>query len=71
MVFGLYELAGDSTLKERDRDRLASAGAGNLPVREVADSLKKSADAIHVTWKEKEINVLVSELRESRMRFAR
>ncbi len=64
-AFGLYELQEISTLKKKEiRDRLASAGAGNLPVREVADSLKKSADAIYVRYgKKKEINVLVSELR--------
>jgi uncharacterized protein YhaN len=64
-AIGLGELQEISTLrKDEIRDRLAAAGAGNLPVRDVATSLKDSADEIYaVQGKKKRINSLVSDLK--------
>mgnify|MGYP000997137356 CR=1 FL=1 len=55
-----------STLREdKVRDRLTAAGAGNLPIREVATVLKDSADDIYsVRGRTKRINGLMSELKE-------
>ncbi|NVO66438.1 AAA family ATPase [Methanofollis tationis] len=65
-AIGLGELQEISTLRRDEiRDRLAAAGAGNLPVRDVATSLQTSADEIYaVRGKKKRINALVSDLKE-------
>ena len=65
-AIGLNELQEISTLRRDEiRDRLAAAGAGNLPIREVATSLQKSADEIYVIrGKKKKINTLVNDLRD-------
>jgi len=65
-AIGLDELQEISTLQKGEiRDRLAAAGAGNLPVREVANSLQRSADEIYVIrGKKKKINTLVNDLRD-------
>ena len=65
-AIGLNELQEISTLRRDEiRDRLAAAGAGNLPVREVATSLKESADEIYVArGRTKKINAQVSDLRD-------
>ena len=65
-AIGLNELQEISTLRRDEiRDRLAAAGAGNLPIREVATSLQKSADEIYVVrGKKKKINDLISDLKD-------
>jgi uncharacterized protein YhaN len=65
-AIGLGELQEFSTLgKDEIRDRLAAAGAGNLPIREVTNSLAKAADAIYLMrGKTKEINNLLSDLKD-------
>lgn len=65
-AIGLGELQEISTLrKDEIRDRLAAAGAGNLPVRDVVTFLQTSADEIYaVRGKKKRINILVSDLKE-------
>lgn len=65
-AIGLGELQELSTLREDEvRDRLAAAGAGNLPIREVTTALKDSADDIYsVRGRTKRINGLMSELKE-------
>lgn len=61
-AIGLDELQQFSTLNQDEiRDRLAAAGAGNLPVRKVASFLDDSADAIYaVRGKKKLMNELMS-----------
>ncbi|MBA7476166.1 hypothetical protein ES707_11545 [subsurface metagenome] len=70
-AIGLNELQEISTLRRDEiRDRLAAAGAGNLPVREVATFLKDSADEIYaVKGKKKRINALVSDLKDVEMQI--
>jgi len=65
-AIGLNELQEISTLRRDEiRDRLAAAGAGNLPVREVATSLQEAADELYVArGKKKKINTLVSDLKD-------
>lgn len=65
-AIGLDELQQFQTLKHDEiRDRLAAAGAGNLPVRKVASSLNESADAIYaVRGKKKRLNELMSEIKK-------
>ena len=65
-AIGLGELQELSTLRDdKVRDRLTAAGAGNLPIREVATVLKDSADDIYsVRGRTKRINGLMSELKE-------
>lgn len=65
-AIGLDELQEISTLREDEvRDRLAAAGAGNLPVREVSNALQEAAGEIYVVGgKVRKINTLVSDLRD-------
>ncbi|MDI6867878.1 AAA family ATPase [Methanoculleus sp.] len=65
-AIGLNELQEISTLRRDEiRDRLAAAGAGNLPVREVSTSIQRAADGIYVIQgKRKKINTLMSELKD-------
>lgn len=64
-AFGLGELQEVSTLgRDEIRERLAAAGAGNLPVRAVADALESSAAEIYAPrGKKKRINTLVKDLK--------
>lgn len=65
-AISLDELQEFGTIDRKEiRDRLAAAGAGNLPVRRVADELGASADAIYaVKGKKKEINIRITELKD-------
>ena len=65
-AIGLEELQVISTLEmDEIRDRLAAAGAGNLPVRETATSLQNAAGEIYVVkGSVRKINTLVAELRD-------
>ncbi|NVO66441.1 AAA family ATPase [Methanofollis tationis] len=64
-AIGLGELQEVSTLsRDEIRERLAAAGAGNLPVRAVADALESSAAEIYtLKGKKKRINTLVKDLK--------
>ncbi|NLI73599.1 MAG: AAA family ATPase [Euryarchaeota archaeon] len=63
---GLDELQALSTLqKDEIRDRLAAAGAGNFPIRDVKLRLENFAGNIYTRrGRERKINVLLSELKE-------
>jgi uncharacterized protein YhaN len=65
-AIGLDELQQFSTLNQDEiRDRLAAAGAGNLPVRKVSSFLVESADAIYaVRGRKKQINEIISEIKQ-------
>jgi len=65
-AISLDELQKLSTLNEEGiRDRLAAAGAGNLPIREVDDALKEQCDPIYTPrGKKKEVNKLIAAIRD-------
>jgi len=70
-AIGLDELQAISTLEADEiRDRLAAAGAGNLPVRETATSLQDAAGEIYVVkGSVRKINTLVTELKSVEKRI--
>ncbi|MCQ1538288.1 AAA family ATPase [Methanocalculus taiwanensis] len=65
-AIGLDELQQFSTLDQDEiRDRLAAAGAGNLPMRKVASFLDESADKIYaVKGRTKRLNELMSGIKK-------